>query len=96
VSTSPKVEHYPDELRYELRFGEAQAILSYELEDDQITYTHTIVPMELRGQGIAEKLVEVALADARTSKYTIVPQCSYVKKFIDRHSDYQDLLASDQ
>lgn len=93
MSTTPSVEHYPSEQRYELRLGEAQAILTYELEDDRITYTHTFVPVELRGQGIAEQLVKVALADARANQHVVVPQCSYVEKFISRHREYQDLLA---
>jgi predicted GNAT family acetyltransferase len=96
MSTSPSVEHYPDEQRYELRLGEAQAILTYELESEKITYTHTFVPVELRGQGIAEKLVKVALAEARANKHAVIPQCSYVGKYITRHSEYQDLLAPGQ
>jgi predicted GNAT family acetyltransferase len=51
------------------------------------------VPPELRGRGIAEQLVRAALADARTAGNKVVPACSYVAKFIERHHEYQDLLA---
>ena len=65
----------------------------YELDGDRMIFTHTVVPPELRGRGIAEKLVRAALAEARTAKRKVVPTCSYVAKFIERHKEYQDLVA---
>jgi predicted GNAT family acetyltransferase len=71
----------------------AQAVLDYELTDGCMALTHTFVPPEFRGQGIAEKLVRRALADARAQQRTVIPQCSYVATFIERHPEFQDLLA---
>ena len=56
------------------------------------TFTHTFVPGELRGRGIAELLVRTALEDARTAGHKVVPSCSYVAKFIERNPTYQSLL----
>ena len=95
TSPEPIVQHLPDEQRYELRRGEAHAILTYQRDETRIVYDHTFVPVEFRGQGVAEKLVRAALADARTENLQVVPQCSYVEKFIARHSEFQDLLAAD-
>lgn len=58
-----------------------------------MVFTHTLVPPELRGRGVAEKLVRAALAEARARGCRVVPQCSYVARFIERHAEYQDLLA---
>jgi uncharacterized protein len=58
-----------------------------------MVFTHTLVPPELRGRGIAEHLVRAALAEARTQGRQVVPACSYVAKFIERHAEYRDLLA---
>jgi predicted GNAT family acetyltransferase len=91
-STNTEVRHIPWECRYEFGRAEALAVIDYELQGGQMTITHTFVPEEYRGQGIAEKLVRAALADARTKKYDVVPQCSYVAKFIARHAEFQDLL----
>ncbi|MBP7481729.1 MAG: N-acetyltransferase [Lacunisphaera sp.] len=69
-----------------------QSICEYELAAGRMIFTHTVVPPELRGRGIAEKLVRAALADARAAGRKVVPACSYVAKFIDRHKEYADLL----
>jgi len=54
---------------------------------------HTYVPPVLRGRGIAQKLVEALVADARELGFTIVPQCSYVDALFSRHRDWEDVLA---
>ena len=39
-------------------------------------------------------LVQAALDDVRAnSSRTVVPQCSYVRAWIERHPDYQELTA---
>jgi predicted GNAT family acetyltransferase len=55
--------------------------------------THTFVPGELRGRGLAEQLVRAALEHARAEKLRVVPACSYVAKYIERHPEYRALLA---
>jgi hypothetical protein len=55
---------------------------------------HTYVPPELRGQGIAQQLVEALVADAREQGFKIVPQCSYVEAQFRRHPEWSDLLAA--
>jgi len=87
------VQHYPPEQRYAFQGEHAEAVLSYERNDRVVTITHTFVPVELRGHGAAEKLVRAALAEARTAGQTIVPQCSYVARFIERHPEFQDLVS---
>ena len=47
----------------------------------------------LRERGLAEQLVRRALADARSQNALVVPACSYVAAFIQRHPEYQGLLA---
>ncbi|MCE2890302.1 MAG: GNAT family N-acetyltransferase [Hyphomonadaceae bacterium] len=55
---------------------------------------HTFVPSALNGQGLAAILTEAALALAREDHVRIVPQCSYVARWIDRHPAWQNLVAS--
>ena len=66
--------------------------LTYVVEGDRVAFTHTFVPPELRGRGLAEQLVRPALAWARAEKLRVVPQCSYVAAFITRHVEFRDLL----
>lgn len=78
---------------YEAVVDGHRSVCEYELVEGRMIFTHTVVPPELRGQGMAEKLVRAALADARIAGRRIVPRCSYVAKFIARHAEYQDLVA---
>lgn len=54
---------------------------------------HTLVPPEIGGRGIAARLVEAIVADARAQGFRIIPQCSYVAAAFDRHPDWADLRA---
>ena len=54
---------------------------------------HTFTPPEARGHGLALKLVEALVADAREQGFTIDPQCSYVEAQLRRHPEWADLIA---
>ena len=54
---------------------------------------HTLVPPELAGRGIAAKLVEALIQDARAQGFRIIPQCSYVEAAFARHPDWADVRA---
>ena len=45
---------------------------------------HTFTPPEARGKGVAFKLVEALIADARETGFTIIPACPYVAVQFDR------------
>ena len=55
---------------------------------------HTLVPPALRGRGIAARLVEALVADARAERFRIVPQCSYVAVAFRRHPEWAELRAA--
>lgn len=54
---------------------------------------HTYVPPSHRGEGVAERLVQSLIEDARTHGFKIAPDCSYVARYFDRHRDLADLRA---
>lgn len=54
---------------------------------------HTLVPSEIGGRGVAGKLVDALVADAREQGFKIVPQCSYVAKKFEENPDWSDLRA---
>jgi predicted GNAT family acetyltransferase len=54
---------------------------------------HTYVPHEARGKGIAMRLVEALVADAREQGFRIEPVCSYVIAAFRRHPDWADVRA---
>jgi predicted GNAT family acetyltransferase len=61
--------------------------------DGTITIDHTGVPSSHEGRGIAAKLVNKAIADAREQGFKITPVCSYVVAQFRRHPEWADLRA---
>lgn len=68
------------------------AVAAYQREGGVIVFTHTQVPPEIEGRGVGSKLIRGALDSARDQGLRVVPQCPFVKAFIDRHPGYRDLL----
>lgn len=91
--TAIVVSHDVTAQRFEAVIGPHTAVCEYERAGGPIIFTHTFVPPELRGQGIAEKLVRAGLDYARRERRKVVPSCSYVAAFIARHREYAALLA---
>lgn len=92
MTEQTKVVHNEAENRFEIRSGDHLAVAEYDLEDDAIVFTHTIVPEELEGRGIAKELVRTGLEHARAKKLKVVPQCAFVASFIKRNPEYKELL----
>ncbi len=88
------VRHNEERSWYELEVGGATAITAYRREGDVLSFTHTEVPEELEGQGLASRLVAGALEDVRSQGLKILPLCSFVRHYVDTHPEAQDLVAS--
>ncbi|MDR7102301.1 GNAT family N-acetyltransferase [Croceicoccus sp. BE223] len=74
--------------------GHAEAgELTYQKSGDVLVADHTYVPDELRGKGVAAKLVDALIADAREEGTKIRPLCSYVVAAFRRHPEWKDVLA---
>ena len=70
-----------------------QSLLQYRLEHDVMTIVHTEVPAELAGHGIGADLVRTALELARARGWRVRAACSYARAFLQKHTEYADLLA---
>ncbi len=82
-----------DASRYEVTIDGQTAFAAYRVNRDVVTFTHTIVPPELGGQGIASRLILHALNDVRTRGLTLIAKCSFVAAYIRKHPEWADLLA---
>ena len=81
----------PAEHRFELTQDGETAIAAYSLDGDTITFTHTLVPPALEGHGVASTLIAYALSQARERHLKVVPACSFVAAYIERHPESADL-----
>ncbi|MHB1686381.1 MAG: GNAT family N-acetyltransferase [Ignavibacteriaceae bacterium] len=90
-----EIIHDKDNQRFYVIVDGRESYLQYlKVEEKVLNYYKTYVPNELRGKGIAGKIVEAALNFARENDYKIIPSCSYVDTFIERHQNYNDLVES--
>jgi uncharacterized protein len=79
--------------RFETEVDGVECELDYTLTAAVMTITHTGVPSEVGGRGIASALVQAAFEAARSEGWKVVPACSYAAVWIGRHAEYRDLRA---
>lgn len=92
---STEVIHNADLKRYEIQLdGEVAGFADYRVDGGDITFYHTEVDPIHRGKNLAAILMEATLKDVRKSfpNEKVVPTCSYVVKFMEKHPETQDLL----
>lgn len=79
--------------QYEAVVDGQVAFAAYERRNDEIVFTHTVVPPDLEGKGLASAIVRTALDDARANHVSVVPLCPFVASYIRRHQEYLDLVS---
>jgi hypothetical protein len=57
--------------------------------NDVIIFYHTYVPPQLRGRGIAQKIIKAGMDYAVEKKLRVIPTCSAVAGFINRYPEYE-------
>jgi predicted GNAT family acetyltransferase len=87
------VRDNPAQHRFEAASAGGLATAEYELRGTTITFTHTLVPGEMRGRGIATRLVIAGLAAARERGLRVVPQCPFFAAHFRGHPELGALLA---
>ncbi len=92
MSQDIEVTHNAAAGRFETTVDGLQSIAEYSRSGDQILFTHTYVPSQQRGRGIASKLAYAALEYARAENLQVVPLCWYIAQYIRRHPEYQPLV----
>ena len=89
------VRDVPEQSRYEIRDGERLlGVAEYQRRGDEVRFTHTEVDPSAGESGVGSRLVRSALDDVRAKGGSVVPLCSFVRGWIERHPDYADLVAS--
>ncbi|MEO5764080.1 MAG: GNAT family N-acetyltransferase [Casimicrobiaceae bacterium] len=92
ATPAPDVVHNVAAQRFEARVDGELARADYRRVADVLRMVHTEVPSAHEGKGVASALVRAALAYAREQKLRVEPACSYVRSYMQRHPDTQDLL----
>jgi predicted GNAT family acetyltransferase len=86
------ITHNEPAQRFEARIDGWLCRCDYRLVDGVMHLVHTEVAPALEGRGIAARLVAAALDHARARQLKVLPRCSYVRVYMQRHPETQSLL----
>ncbi len=95
IDLDASITDVPSRQRFEARTGDGDVVgySAYQRTGGVVVFTHTEVDQAYEGAGLGGKLVRVALEQVRNEGLLVEPRCPFVRAFIERHEDYQDLVA---
>ncbi|WP_452229970.1 GNAT family N-acetyltransferase [Lacinutrix sp. MEBiC02404] len=78
--------------RFEIEIDNSIAFVTYKETGNQIALLHTEVESALSGRGIAGALVEKTLQYIEDHNKTVLPYCSYILSYIQKHPEKKKLV----
>lgn len=87
-----QITHNETGSRFETTVDGYRAVLLYRQEGGRIVFTSTQVPPAVERRGIGSALARAGLDYAHEHSLTVVPACSFIRAYIERHPEYQPLL----
>lgn len=87
-----EVKHDKLNKRFFLEVEGEEVYTAYSLDENVMELYTTYTPPDLRGKGLAEKVVRAAIEYAKENNFYIIPSCSYVAVYLQRHPEYKYLL----
>jgi predicted GNAT family acetyltransferase len=89
----PRITHRAERHRYDMELdGKPAGQIAYRLQGDVIDLLHTAVEPQFEGQGLASKLAKFALDDARSRGLKVKASCQYIRKYLERHPEYNEIV----
>ena len=89
-----RIEPDPDQQRFVAYDGDTEAgFVAYRADGEVRVVTHTEVDDAVEGRGVGSALARAVLDDARQQGLSVRPDCRFVRSWIERHEDYQDLVS---
>jgi predicted GNAT family acetyltransferase len=93
VTDRIEVADASDRGRYEISLdGEVVGFTAYRARPGRIAFVHTEIDERFQGRGLADTLIRFALEDARARGLAVLPFCPFVKSFIERHREFEELV----
>lgn len=94
-SSGVQVTRNEAEEQFEAMTDAGKGVLTYAEQHGKFYVLHTEVPEALEGQGIGGALVRTAVEYAREQGVKVVPFCPFAKAWLQRHHDYDDMVATE-
>jgi predicted GNAT family acetyltransferase len=87
-----EVKHDKPNQRFFIEVEGQEVYTAYSLDNNVMDIYTTYTPPNLRGRGLAEKVVRSAMEFAKENHLYIIPSCSYVAVYLQRHPEYNHLI----
>jgi hypothetical protein len=89
------IKHDTKSQKFYTLIGGKECSLKYEkISDNVYNLKMMFVPKNLRGQGIASRIMEFTLTYAKKNTIKVKASCSYVEKYLDNHREYAEVVYS--
>jgi predicted GNAT family acetyltransferase len=94
-SSNVRVADNPGASRYEIFLdGTLAGFTTYSMRaDDGVIAVHSEVFPEFEHHGLASELARQMLDDIRARGLRVTPRCPFVKKYIEEHPEYDDVVS---
>jgi len=79
--------------RFEANIDGKTAFIEYKRDKNKLIILHTEVPEKLGGKGIGSGMVKQVLKKVAEEGLKVESRCPFVTSYIERHPEYQHLLA---
>lgn len=88
-----KIRENIEKKRFETEVENKIALIEYIRAEDKMYLTHTEVPTELEGKGIASSMAKQVLQQIKDENLKLVPICPFIASYIRRHPEWKEILA---
>ena len=93
VETTLAIKHNTAAQRFEAIVDGMLCRSDYRMHGDTMMLVHTEVPQLLERRGIASALVKAAFTYAAEAGLDVLPVCSFVRAWVQRHPEVEPQLA---
>lgn len=88
----PDIRDAPESHRYEMAVEGETAVVTYNLSGGNLMITETLVPRALEGRGVAGRMAEHVVSDARARGLLILPVCTFFAGWLQKHPEHADVV----
>ena len=93
VAAEFRVADNPERKRYEVYVGtELAGFTDYHVQPGLVTLLHTEIEPAFEGQGVGSRFVAGVLDDVRSRGVRVLPICPFVRAFLRKNPEYDDLV----
>jgi predicted GNAT family acetyltransferase len=93
TSNEVEIRFRPEARRFEIAAeGEVAGYARFYDRGGRRTFVHTEIDAAHEGRGLGGQLIRAALDQTRAAGLGVVPECPFVRAFIEDHPEYADLV----